>query len=164
MKNIFLKNKNQTSRGFTLVEIIVACAIMSLVSITLMTSATKGIELSDRALKQSQASMLLEEGVEATKSIRDNNWSEISSLSGNNYLSFNTSLWSLSSSNPVEIIDGIFTRTVQVSDVYRDNNDDISSTGTLDDDTKRINVIVEWPIHGGTSSKNITFYVTNIFN
>ncbi len=165
MKSIFKKNNKNT--GFTLVEVIIACSIISLVTIALMSSASKGIELSGRALRQTQASMVLEEGVEAVKSIRDNSWTTISNLNldTNYYLTFNTNTntWSLGIT-AVTPVDSIFTRTVVFSAVNRDANDDIASSGTLDTGIKKVNVTVSWQTKTGTNSKNITFYLTNLFN
>lgn len=168
MKNIFNLNKNTNSlnQGFSVVEVLIACMIMSVVTLALMSAASKGIELSNKALKQVQSGLIAEEGVEAVKSIRDNNWTTISNLSVDTdyYLSFdtNSNTWSLSET-PV-LVDGTFTRKIVLSEVYRDNNnDDISSSGTLDAGTKRINVSVSWPSPNGTISRDIIFYLTNIF-
>lgn len=157
MRNIF-------KSGFTLVEVLVACVIISTTILALMSATSKGIELSTKALRQVEANMLMEEGVEATKSIRDTSWTTISdlTLNTNYYLSF-TNAWALGTT-PVSKIDGIFTRTIVFSQVYRDSNDDISSSGTLDTGIKKVIVTVNWQSSGGTSSKNITFYLANIFN
>ncbi|MFA6251338.1 MAG: prepilin-type N-terminal cleavage/methylation domain-containing protein [Candidatus Paceibacterota bacterium] len=171
MKNILTKNKKifYPNRGFTIIEVLIACVIISLTTIALMSATTKGIELSNKALRQAQASMLIEEGIEAVKSIRDNddNWTVIPSLSleTNYYLSFNlnTNTWSLNTT-PEAPIDEIFTRTIVISEVNRDGNDDIASTGTVDDNIKKINVTVSWPDGGTINSKNINFYLTNFFN
>lgn len=170
MKNIFKLNKNinyLNKNGFSLVEVLIACTLISITTLSLMSAASKGIELSSRAIRQVQASMLIEEGVEAVKSIRDTNWTTISNLTIDTtyYLSFdsNTNTYSLVTT-PVSTIDGIFNRTIILSAVSRDANDDIVSTGTIDMGTKRVNVTVFWNSPGGTTSKNITFYLTNIFN
>lgn len=170
MKNIFYINKNnkyQKKSGFSLVEVLIACMIMSTITLTLMSAASKGIELSYRALKQVQASNLIEEGVEAVKSIRDNNWATISALNLNTnyYLTFNsnTNVWSLGTT-PVSLIDGEFTRVVVFTAVNRDGNDDIASSGTPDTGARRVKVTVSWGSVGTTISKDITFYLTNIFN
>jgi len=162
-----MKKLSNDKKGFTLIEVLIACSIMSLITISVMSAATKGIQLSSRSLRQVQASLLLEEGAEAVKSIRDNNWSIISNLNvdTNYYLSFNTNTntWILLD-NPVEIIDGIFTRVVVFSDVYRNNNDDISQSGSLDEGSKQVKVTVSWTSSGNLISKNINFYLINIFN
>ena len=178
MKNIFKKKKNLVSGftptpnftkkrnlvwGFTIIEVLVACVIITTTTIALMSATSKGIELSNRALRQVQANMLMEEGVEAVKSIRDTSWATISgkSLNTNYYLSF-SGAWILGTT-PVAQIDEIFTRKVVFSAVNRDSNDDIASFGTVDIGIKRVNVIVEWSTPSGINSKSITFYLANIF-
>jgi len=175
MKKFFYKNNKKISRGdgFTLIEVLIACFIISMTTLALMSAASKGIELSIRALRQAQASMIAEEGVEAVKVIRDADWNVISSLSLNTnyYLSFNTgsNTWSLQTTpsiNPTTPIDDRFTRTIVFSAVYRDDNDDIvpSSLETPDPGTKRVTVNTSWQSQGETISKSITFYISNIFN
>ena len=168
MKNIFQVNKkiiNYSKAGFTIIEVLIACVIISITTLAVMSAASKGIELSNKALKQVQMSMILEEGVEAVKSIRDTNWITISDLNTdtNYYLFFNLNTWSLSTT-PSSLIDEVFTRTITLSPVYRDANDDIASSGTLDTGIKRVNITVSWISPSGVISKNMTFYLANILN
>lgn len=168
MKNIFKTKKKiiyKNKSGFIIIEVLIACLIISITTIALMSSASKGIELSNRSLRQIQANMILEEGVEAVKSIRDNNWTTISNLTldTNYYLSFNTNAWTLSTTLPSPINE-IFTRAIVLSPVYRDSNDDIASSGTIDTGIKKVSVTVSWFSLGGAISKNIIFYLANIFN
>jgi type II secretory pathway pseudopilin PulG len=170
------KIKNKKSLGFTIVEVIFACAIISVSTIVLMQVAQKGVQLSNLALKKSQASLLLEEGAEAMKSIRDGSWTTIANLSLDTeyHLFFNTSTktWGLNVSTtnlsgciPSYPIDSIFNRTIVVSSVGRDANDDIlTSGGTTDVKTKKITVTVSWPSTGGVNSKSLSFYMSDIFN
>jgi type II secretory pathway pseudopilin PulG len=170
MKNIFRAKKDMIYRsqtGFSLVEVLVACTIITVTAIALMSAASKGEELSTKALRQVQASALMEEGAEAVKSIRDNDWETISdlTLNTNYYLTFDTgtNTWSLGTT-PVAEIDGIFTRTVVFSAVNRDAGDDIADSGTLDTGTKKVDILITWPFAGGTNSKSLSLYVANIFN
>lgn len=170
MKNIFYQKKNTNNlrtTGFSLVEVLIAGVIISLTTLALMSAASKGIELSNRAVRQVQANMLIEEGVEAVRSIRDASWTNISNLTLNTnyYLTFNTTTntWSLDTT-PTTPVDEIFTRTVFISAVNRDSNDDIASSGTLDNGTKRVKITVSWPTKNSTISKDITFYLTNFLN
>lgn len=171
------KSKNIKNFGFTIIEVLVACSIITISMFALMQTAQKGLYLSHQSLKKSQASFLIEEGVEAVKSIRDNNWASISGITLNTpyYLFFNTNtkLWVLSNASttslpshiPTYPIDGVFTRTVVINSVGRDVNDDIlSSGGTIDPRTKKINITVTWTSSGISSSKNLSFYITDIFN
>lgn len=172
MKNIIFKNKN----GFSLIEVIIACTIITLSVLVVMSVASKGIELSNRSLSQSQANTLLEEGAEAVKSIRDLNWDNISSLSLDTeyYLFFDTitNNWyfSLSSEKPEASIpdypiDGIFYRTVVFSSVLRDGEDNIVlSSGDLDEGTRKVDINVSWVFGGETLSRSLSFYLMDIFS
>ncbi len=160
--------KKNTQSGFTLVEILVACTIVTLTTFALLAAASKGVEVSNQALRQTQASFLAEEGAEAVKIIRDTNWSSISGLTTNTtyYLSFNigSNTWSLTTVPP-SLIDGVFTRTVVSNAVNRDSNDNIATTGTPDNRTRQITVTVSWTsAEGATLQRNISFYISDIFN
>ncbi len=169
------KNKNKNS-GFTLIEVLIACAIITVSMFALMSTAQKGLSLSREALLMSQANTLMEEGAEAVKSIRDNNWTDVSNLNLNTnyYLYFNTNTknWKLDTNStsllgyePTYPVDGVFSRSIVVSSVERDANDDIvASGGTVDTGTKKITVTVSWTSTSGFKSKNLSFYISNIFN
>ena len=170
--------KKQINKGFSIIEVVIVCSVLSICVFALMSSSAKSIQVSHQALRQAQATLLVEEGVEAVKSIRDNSWTDISSLTINTdyYLFFNTStnLWSLrlsssgtsapSGSIPNYPIDSVFTRKIVVSPVYRDGNYNIASSGNLDAGTKKVTVTVSWNGQSSVVSKNLSFYISNIFN
>ena len=156
----FYKNKKS---GFALVEILVACTIISVALIALITSVQAATELSRRSVENIQVSFLLEEGAEVTKIIRDNGWSGISSLTiGTTYYpTFSSNTWSLSTtSNTV----GIFTRSVIFDNVYRDVNDDIASSGTLDTGMRKVTETITWNNEKGVQTKTLTFYIGDLFS
>lgn len=165
MSNLNKKNYIKYIHGFSLIEVLIATSVLSVLAVVLLSSTNKGIILSNQALDEVQAGFLLEEGAEAVKSLRDINWTNISGVTDNTnyYLSFNntTNLWSLSVT-PSKV--DSFTRVIVFSPVYRDANDDIASSGTLDAGTKKVTVTTSWPSNGNTISKSIPFYVSNIFN
>lgn len=159
--------KNKKNKGFTLVEVLIACTIISVSTFALMQASSTGIRLSNQALIKLQANLLIEEGVESVKSMRDDSWSNISNLTQNvlYYLSFNNNLkkWELSTTETS--IDNNFTRSIVVEDVYRDINDDIvNNGGIIDPRTRKITVKVSWPFSGAQSSKELSFYIADIFN
>ena len=164
----FKKNKS----GFTLIEVLIGCAIMTTMIFVVMSAAQKGISLSGNALKQTQANLLLEEGAEAVRSIRDTNWTTISGITRNsNYYLVYTSGggadgWSLNQTPTT--IDSTFIRTIVVSAVARDTNDDIVanySSGAYDDGkTLKATVTVSWSSSQNNFSKDISFYLSDIFN
>ncbi len=155
------------SFGFALVELMIACALVATITITLLSYGQKGLGLSSMVLRQTQAAYLLEEGAEAVKTLRDADWANMSSLSVGTeyYLDFNTTsgMWELSTT--ASMIDGLFTRKIVFSSVYRDANDDIvSSGGTLDSGSLKVLVSVSWMTSEGANSKNLTFYVFDILS
>ena len=151
-------------RGFMIVEVLVAVSIITVSILAAMTVAQKSVYISRQAFHMTQATFLLEEGAEAVRILRDNAWTNISSLSAGTdyYPSFFGGTWTLSTTaNTV----GIFTRKVTIASVNRDNTTkDISATGTNDLGTKLVTVTVSWPKGGVTITKTLQFYITNIFS
>jgi Tfp pilus assembly protein PilV len=172
---MIINNKQKNNLGFSLVEVVIACSILSITVLSLMLTAGKSIQVSGYSLNQAQATLLAEEGVEAVKSIRDNDWNAVTT-NGSYYLFFNTTtnLWSLrltssgmsapNGSIPNYPIDSTFSRTVAISSVNRDSNKDIASTGSLDTGTKKVVVTTSWNNPSGIVNKSISFYISNIFN
>ncbi len=152
------------SKGFGLIEIIVGSAILTISLIAISTYFQKTLQLSQDSAKMTQASFLLEEGIEVAKFFRDTSWLNISGLTSgaSYYLQFNGTKWATTSSNV--FVDGIFERKLVIDNVSRDANDDIvSSGGTNDADTKKATVSVSWLGRSGTTTKSISTYITNIF-
>jgi Tfp pilus assembly protein PilV len=150
-------------RGFMMVEILIVASIIVVTVLAAMNVAEKAIYLSRQSVHQSQASFLLEEGAEAVRILRDNAWSNISSLTiaTNYYPTFSGGTWTLSlTPNTV----GIFTRKVVVSSAYRDGNQDLATSGTLDDQIRLVTVTVSWMDGGKTFSKTLQFYLADIFS
>lgn len=147
-----------------MVEILVATAIIAVSILAAMAVAEKAVYASRLSFHITEASFLLEEGAEAVRIARDNAWGNISSLtSGADYYpTFSGGTWTLSGT-PNTI--GIFSRTISIANVNRDNaTKDISSTGTDDPATKLVTVTVSWTEGGVTTSKILQFYITNLFS
>jgi Tfp pilus assembly protein PilV len=154
----------QSKRGFMMVEVIVVISIIVVSILAAMSVTEKSIYVSRQALHREQASFLLEEGAESVRIIRDNAWSNISSLNVGTdyYLTFSAGAWSLSTT-PSTI--GIFTRKVNISNVNRNTStDDIASSGADDPGTKLITIIVSSTDGGDTLSKTLSFYLMDIFS
>jgi prepilin-type N-terminal cleavage/methylation domain-containing protein len=164
---MFNQKTKDMNRGFTLIEILVACTIITTTLLFIMSAATKGIELSSRSLNYVKANYLLEEGAEAVKIVRDQGWSNISEkeIETNYFLTFDntTNTWNLGTDQTLPL-DSIFTRSVVFSNVYRNGDDDISESGTLDENIRKVTVLVSWPAKNEVISKEIIFYLANIFN
>ena len=91
-----LELRASTRRGVSLIEVIVASAVLFLALTGLVTAYNMFVRAGVSTVKTIQVSYLLEEGVEAVSSMRDFGWAaNIANLtSGSNYyLSWNGSRW-----------------------------------------------------------------------
>lgn len=158
--------KRNTTKGISIVEFLVALSIVVSVSFALISGIGEAVAFSQKALKTNQASWLIEEGVEVVKIIRDTNWQTFQNTLAdtNYYISYNnqTNVWSISPTD-TGLIDNTFDRKITFQDVYRDTNDDIASSGTLDPNTKKVNVIVDFNSGETPIQKSASFYISDIF-
>ena len=153
--------KLKLNKGLSVVEVVIGAAII-LVTVSATALAFQAIVRSAALANHiTAAAFLLEEGVEATKVIRGAGWTNVSGLThGTAYtLVFSGGTWTTQLSH--QYIDGLFDRTIVVSNVYRDSGDNIASSGTLDADSKKITVTVAWREREATTTKTISTYVTN---
>ncbi len=155
------------NNGFGIIEIIIGSALISISLFSLAAVSGAAFKVAENTTRKIQASFLLEEGMEAIRFLRDESWSlNIAPLNAATpyYLNFSAGKWQIISS-PTPNIDGIFERTFIISNVYRNIDDDIvSSGGILDAGTKKITFSVSWSLRGATTTKNLSAYITNLFN
>ena len=155
-------------RGFNLVEIVVATGIISLSLVSIIATAGRSIAVSHRALNTYGAALELEEGTEAVRIIRDDAWSNIAGLSTGTlyYPAFDpiTNTWSLSTTSSDGVF-GIYTRSVTVSDIQRNEAGDIDPSGSVPDSgTRALAVSVAWKESTGQEvTKTATVYLSDIF-
>lgn len=160
-----MKRKIKNKSGFGLVEIIVGISIVSVSLFGIFLIFQFSSSIMQKSAKNIRVAFLLEEGVEAVRLMRDSSWEDnIDSLAPpvNYYFNFRENNWHLSSENVY--IDDFFERKFTVENVYRDINDNIAESGIIDPNTKKINVYVSWQEKNSTTTKNISFYLTNIFD
>jgi len=156
-------------RGFGLLEIVIASAIVSITLFSLSFVFVLSARLEAQSISKVRANFLAEEGLEAMRFLRDKGWdANLGSLSAgiNYYLSFATTTadWSIGMPYP-GFIDGFFSRRVTVEAVNRDSSDDIvTSGGVLDPNTKKINIEVSWSSYGATTTATLSTYLSDVFN
>ena len=153
------------SIGIGLIEAVAGISIVSIFIFSLMLATQLSQKIVGESVRNIQASFLLEEGVDAVKIFRDTSWSSgIGNLvAGQNYFfSYNGTTWISANSNVY--VDEIFERKFVLNNVYRDANDDIAPSGTLDSGTKKATVSVSWRGRTGTTTKSASFYLTDLFS
>jgi len=97
------------------------------------------LKFQDQSESKLEAINIAAETIEATRSVRNEDWNNFSSLSLDilYYPVISSNKWTLSSTDPGSI-NGVYDRWVIIEKVYRDANDNISSSGTEDNQTKKI--------------------------
>lgn len=155
-------------KGISLIEVIIAVAIIGAAVIYVAQSYGRFVTTSNDNIARVQAAFLLDEGVEAVKTLRGEKWTNVASTTNyaSYYLAWNSTKWSATTS--VQVIDSVFYRTLVFEPVNRDVNFNIlaaTTSGTLDIGTRKATVSVAWKDRGGaTTTRSIVMYVFNIFN
>jgi type II secretory pathway pseudopilin PulG len=160
-KKLQLTDKNQ--EGISVVEILITAAVIGLALTSLITAGNFALKISTQLKKNIIATNLAAEVIEATKAVKQESWSNISSLALSvPYHPTKTGSpqkWTLTPNS--ETIDG-FLRQVILTPVYRDSNDNIvTSGGILDENTKKIVAVVSWSERGKNYETNLTVYLAN---
>jgi len=162
-----MKKSSSLSDGLTLVEVLVATAIILAFLTTLVSVHNIYLRSLTANVDLVKATYLAEEGIEVVKGLRDKSWSSnIASLTNGTpyYLNFSTSTSVWSTTTVVSTIDNRFYRTATLSAVNRDSSSDITTSGgTLDLNIRKVNVTVSWNDTGATTTRSIDTYITNLF-
>lgn len=172
MKIFFIKK----NKGFMAVEILVAVSIIVLSVLASTAVAHKSLVVSRRAISKAQVNFLLEEGAELVRLYRDyrcpdyvewetESCTKLNGLDSDYYLYFyeeeGEGRWEIL--NSPSTTDN-FTRKVSFSQVYRDSNEDISFTETVNKDAGKLTTItVDTEEAGETiSTSSLKFYISRL--
>lgn len=158
-------NKKSKKQGSFLVEVIIGATIISISILAIISSYVVYMKFAYANEKNVEANYLLEEGIEAVTFLRDNGWSNNISKLGTTtvyYLTFSPP--TVSTTTVPQYVDGLFLRSFSVSDVKRDSNDDISTVGTYDPNTKKITATVSYWQGHGTTTRSLSTYISNIYS
>lgn len=155
--------KINSKKGTSLIEIIIGLAIISTSFFSVISAYHFFIKVAVRNASETKVNYLLEEGVEITRFLRDSDWISFSALATttDHFFVFDGGTWKATTTNIY--IDNRFERKFVLSDVYRDINGDISSTGTLDAGVRKIDVLVSFPSGNSTTTRSVNLYLTNLF-
>lgn len=144
--------------GFSIIEIIVATAIITLIMGAFLRSSTLAVRLLRAEKENLQAVLLAKEGLDAVRSLRDESWANVASstLGAAYYPIIENGKWKLSAIDP-GLINGLFTRKIIFDRVYRNALDQIVSSGIEDDGTRKITAEIIW----NGKAYRISSYFTN---
>jgi Tfp pilus assembly protein PilV len=136
-----MKHVTAKQRGASLVEVLVAIALSSIMLPAFAEAALTARAAQPAAAQHTQALSLEREAMEAVRSVREQSWSTVAS-DGTYHPVISTDHWTLAAGS--EAI-GNLTRQIVISDVNRDSSGAIvASGGTADPATKLVTVTVSW--------------------
>ncbi|MBL4693796.1 fibronectin type III domain-containing protein [Candidatus Gracilibacteria bacterium] len=144
-------------KGISVVEVIVAVGIFTIISASVVTLYLGAFSSNLRDTEFFQADMLLQQGLEASRSIRDFSFSNLSN--GTHGLTDGSGYWEFSGSSDTT---GDYTRTVVVSSAQRNASCNITPSGTTDANSKEVKVTVSWDLEAGNNTSiSATEYLNN---
>lgn len=137
--------------GFSLVELLVAISFIAVIIILILTISYSNNKLYRLNQETTRAMFYASEAMEAVKMF---SWDELSP--GAYSVSRTGDTWTLAIGS--QLLDNRFTRLISISDVYRTSSlngnvygDIVTSGGFLDPDTKKVNVLINWPSRAGVN-------------
>ncbi len=147
--------------GQSLVEVIIALAIFSLVASSLVAMIIGSLDVVGKGGNHAKAEALAQEGMEAVRSIKDRAWNK--GRHNQSAVEVSASSWDFSGEGTTEQI-GDFTRVIEFDDVCRNSSGDIAPCPSAFNDvhTKKVTVTVSWQTSMGLTNEveKIT-YITN---
>ncbi len=147
-----------------MVELLVATLVLGTILLTAATALGVSFDGISSSKLQNSASLLLQEELEPLLTIRDKGW-VANMVNGTYYVAPSGSSWNLVATTSGETVNQ-FTRKVVISDVYRDGNGQIATSGgTLDPSTKKATATVFWQTfvpHTISSTTYLTRYKENL--
>ncbi len=147
-------------KAFSVVEVVLATALFAVFSTGVTVAVLSGLNLNRSGLEQIVASQYAVEGMEAVRSIKNQNFNNLTS--GNWAVATTSGQWALVTPGPDNTVFDKYTRGISISDVSRDGAGNIVETGNPDSDTKKVTVTVSWYANSVRSlSSVLTTYMTN---
>lgn len=147
-------------KGFSVIEILVAIGIFAVIAIGIVPSIVQTFTIARLGDNETDATLYTQEALEATRSIKNQAWSGLTN--GAHGLTSGGGVWAFSGTNNIK---GIYTRSITVSDVYRDTSGNLLTSGCanqLDLNAKRTVAATTWN-SSPTRANNVTLeaYFTN---
>jgi len=152
---------SHTQTGSLLVEVILVTFLFGIIATALISSVLTSLVSAKQGVEYVVATGYIQEGIEAVRSLRDQDWSLVTN--GTHGLATESGTYAFDGFS--DTLDGTtYTRTITVEDVFRLGSirGDIAPSGVLDTNTKKVTVNLMWDVlHGRTQNIDAVFYVYN---
>lgn len=161
-----MKIKNIGKKGFGLIEILLVVGVGMGTFLGIEQYLNLSLRAATQDSRQTEALYWVKSNLEQARAVRDdeNGWTLISGLTAGNQYSFlpdASAPQKLITQNGTKI-EGKYTVWITTSAVERDASDNIVSTGgTVDPNTLKINSNVSWLENGATKQISFSEYLTN---
>lgn len=149
--------------GVGIIEILVVISIISLSLASLAGLGNLALNIQHRLKQNTIATFWATEAIEAARAIKDGQWQNLAAFPVDTPLHpiKAPSLYAWTMEGGSETQNG-FTRQLTIRPVYRNGAFDITDIGgTLDENTKKITVVVTWNDNGQTRQLSLTDYLMN---
>ena len=153
-----ISKKNQ---GFGMMEIIIVIGIIGLALAGIAGFSNFILKTNTKIKHEATAVYLAQEALEAARAVKEENWPALTVLTpGSPYHPAQSAgKWVISAGS--ESNNG-YTRQIVLSNVSRDTNDDIVTSGGVDDPgTKKMTATVSWTDQGQNYQTVLSAYFTN---
>ena len=153
--------KITNNNGQSILEVILALGIFSLIAVSMMALATGGFTSLIQGGEQTEAEALAQEAIEGVRSIRDGAWNDLVYTTSSIGITGNQ--WVFSGENTTQVI-GKYTRTISFDNVCRNASNNITACpGSYTDiQSKKMTVSVSWNTSKGAQNQvEQIAYLTN---
>ena len=141
----FMKKSQSNQKGAGLIEVLAAVAVFTIGIMTVLHLYSGSYSAATHSTEKNQAILLAREGLEAVRSVRDENFESLSEETGG--VELENSKWEIKTYSEMDIKD-IFTREISIEET--------------DENTRKITSTVSWePLRGEPTSVILTEYLTN---
>lgn len=135
-----LTNRLTRSSGQSLIELLVALGVAAMLLPALITGIMSTREGRVQQQQRLAATALVKEAEEAVRVVREKDWN-VFAVNGTYHPAVQANTWVLTP-GPITVDD--FTRSVTISDVYRDSGGAIAPGGSFDPSTKQVLITISW--------------------
>ena len=147
------------SKGYTLLELLIAIAIFALVLVTLISSIANLGAVQLKTKHRSFATQSAREGIEISYNQSVNDWESFKLLNGPYHPELNSGEYSLIPGQ--ETLQNIYIREITISPVLRDANGLISDSGTPDPNSMVVVSKVTWTTNAYTDDIEFSTILIN---
>lgn len=151
-----MRRLRDNQEGLTLVEILIAIAIIGIGGIAVISMVLSGSRGAAAGQKRTEGVSYAREGVEAMRSIGRDAYNRL--IPGTYGLDDASGAWQFSGSSDAN---GIFTRSVEVGETNRGGGGNIAASGTPDIHTRTLTTTISWDYLGQTLSMQFVDYLMN---